>query len=123
MVRLKKEACAATVAAEDQGRRRPLLVRTQVELQQGVEVLVGRVGVTDMKLHRLTDAHSFTDGESPAVADETEDVADQEIAALQIAAVLVDDPADAHPLLEAFLVVRTGRRPEFLQVLKRRTPP
>ncbi len=86
-----------------------------------MEVLVGRVGVTDMKLHRLTDAHSFTDGESPAVADETEDVADQEIAALEIAAVLVDDPADVQPLLEEFLFVRTERRPEFLQVLKRRT--
>src|SRR5205823_5918571 len=55
------------------------------------------------------------------VADETEDVADQEIAALEFAAVFVDDPADVQPLLKELLFVRAERLPEFLQVLQRRT--
>ena len=84
VVGLVKQAGAAAVAAEDQRRPGPLLVRAQVELQQGVQVLVGCRGVADVELHRLTDAHPFRHRQRPTIADKAEDVADQEIAAPEI---------------------------------------
>ena len=57
---------------------------------------------------------------APFVSVQAEDVAHQEVAALEVAAVLVDDAADVQALLEQVLVLRVEALPELLQLLQRR---
>src|SRR5690348_108067 len=56
VVRPREEARPSAVAAEEQGPRGMLLMSVHVHLEQGAEVLVGRLGVADMELDRLADA-------------------------------------------------------------------
>ncbi len=54
---LRKQPGSATVATEEQCRLRWIRVRNAILFQQLYEVFVGRVRVTNVELHRLTNAH------------------------------------------------------------------
>src|SRR5262245_27640624 len=114
VVRLVEEARAAAVAGEEQGAGRPVLVGAEVELEQGVQVFVGSLGVADVELHRLADPDPVGEGQVTALPVEAEDVAYQEIAALDVSPVLVDHPADVQTLLKQFLIARAQLLPEIL---------
>ena len=85
-----------------------------------MQVLVGRRRVADVELHRLADAHAVGDGQGPGLAVQGEDVAHQEVAALKIALILVDHPANVQPLLKQVLLLRRQRLPQLLQLGQRR---
>ncbi len=88
-----------------------------VELYQGVQVFVGGFGVAHVELHRLADAHPLRDRQRPGGAVQAEHVAHQEIAAPEVAPVLVQHPADVQALLEQALLVLRQRFPKLFQQL------
>ena len=69
-----------------------------------------------MELDRLPHAHPLGDRQRAAVADQAEDVADEEVAAPEVAAVFVDDPADVQAILKEALLVRREGLPQLLQM-------
>src|SRR5262249_55222815 len=58
VVRPVEQAGATAVAGKQQGGLRPGFVGRQVQLQQGVQVLVSRRRIAYVELHRLADAHA-----------------------------------------------------------------
>ncbi len=61
VIGLWKQSGSPAIAAEEQCRLRWVRVRIPIPSKQLYEVLVGRIGVTDMELHRLADAHQIPD--------------------------------------------------------------
>ena len=77
------------------------LVGVDVRLQQGVQILVGARGVADLELDRLPDADVVRDDERAALLLQAHDVADEEVAALEFALVLVEDASDVQAVVAA----------------------
>ena len=114
-MRLRKQARAAAVAGEDQAAGGWRRVCVPVRLQERMQVLIGALGIADLELDGLADADAIGNGEGAGLPVEPEDVADQKIAALERALVLVNDEADVQPLLEKLLVARSEFLPDLLQ--------
>src|SRR5205085_789138 len=68
VVRRAEQARAAAVAGEQQRRPRRRGVAGQLLAQQQPQVLVGRLGVADVQLHRLADADAVVDRHRPGRA-------------------------------------------------------
>src|SRR5262245_53446518 len=118
-MRLVEQSCPPTIAGEQKGRARTLLMSPQVELHHGVQVLVGSDGVADAKLHSLYDAHSIGNLHRPRLLVDAHDVSHQVIAALQIAETLVDHAPNMQSALQQLLVARAESSPQFLQLRQR----
>ena len=89
--------------------------------QQLAQVLVGRLGVADVELDRLAATDPVGDGQGPGPRVEADQVADQEVAAAELVAVLVDRQADEQPLLHQLLVAPAApRSSRAAQVVERR---
>src|SRR5205085_1503852 len=115
MMRLGKQARAPTVAGKHQRSARTPLVGSDIRLQQRLQILVRGVGIANVELDRLTHPNVVGDREGAALALQSHDVADQEIAPLKLALVFIDDAAYVQPCLEQLAIVRAQLLPELLQ--------
>src|SRR5438132_9724830 len=115
VMRLRKQTRAAAVAGEDQAAGGGRRMCVSVRLQERMQVLIGALGIPNLELDGLADADAIRNGQGPGLPVEPEDVADQKIAALERALVLVNDKADVQPLLEKLLVARSELLPDLLQ--------
>ena len=86
------------------------------------EVLVGRGRVAHLELHGLADLEAVADGERTVVLVDAEQVADEEVAATELEAVLVDDDAEMQPAAHQLALVVVRGEHEILQAAHRGLP-
>jgi len=114
VVGLAEEPLAPPIAGEEQGgiglRRR----------QQVPQVLVRRSGVADLELHRAADLDGVTDGDGPAALVGADHAPDQEVAAAELEAGLVDDAADLEPMAHELPLLVGGGGGRLLEPLQGR---
>jgi hypothetical protein len=94
VMRLGKQPCPSAIAGEHKGTGRALFMSRDIAVQQRMQVFVGRRRVPNVELDGLPDADIIRNGQGAAVAVQSQDVSNQEIAPLKLALMLVDDPAD-----------------------------
>ena len=113
VMRLRKHPGAASVAGEQQGAAglsAGLLPRRREQLPQ---IRIGRLGIADVELDGLPDAHVVADHDRAGVRVDPQDVADQEIALLEAVLVLADDAAHVQPAAD-HLLFACGQRDQHL---------
>src|ERR1043166_3761670 len=90
-----------------------------VMAEQLAKILIGRVGVANVELHGLADANVVGDAHGAGVPIDTDDVADEEVAALEAVLVLVDDQTDVHTVLDEVAFLTVEFLPELLELGER----
>ena len=90
--------------------------------EQATEVFVGRVRVAHLELHGLTDVDLLADRERAGRLVDAEQVAHEEVAALEVETVLVDDEAEVQPVAHELAVFVGRRLNDLLQPIHRRLP-
>src|SRR5262249_58743501 len=92
----------ASVAREDEpaGGRKCATICGARRAKHRPQVLVRRLGVTHMKSERLPDAYALADVDRPRVGVTSDDAPHQEVAALVLGLVLVDDDAGEQRLVD-----------------------
>ena len=106
MVRRLEQPRATAVAREKQGASGPSVVSVKIDLQQLVQILVGRGGVADVELDGLADTHSVGNRNDAAFAIHADDIANQEIAAQKLRLVLAEHAADVQTMPHQSLILR-----------------
>lgn len=89
---LIEEACAASVASEEQDAFRRVVEALSVE-EHG-EVFVGGLSVADVELDGLSDADEISDGDGFLLFFDADDVSDDEVIATEAVFVFVDGAPD-----------------------------
>src|SRR5262249_10998701 len=80
-----KQSRAAAIASEQQRASRGCTVtRFSSDLQQVAKIFIGGLFVANVELNRLARANKITNGHRPAARIGADDVADQEIAPLEL---------------------------------------
>ena len=64
-----------------------------IRSQEKVQVVAGRFGIAEMKLHSLSFLNDISDGDSPGLLIRTDEVTNEEVAPLKMTLVLIDDDA------------------------------
>jgi hypothetical protein len=83
-----------------------------------VQVFIGCLSVSDVKLHRLTYPNPVGNGQGSTFLVQGHYVADQEISPLEFALIFVDDPADMEALLDKVPFLGIDFSPQFLKAGK-----
>ena len=115
-----KEAFSAAAAAEQKGAEGGMAMLGAIGGEQDMKVVAGRFGVPELELNRLAFLYEIADRDGAGSLVGTDQVAHQEIAALESAAVLIDGNADVQG---AMCVTTTGvfqRVEDFLETSQRR---
>ena len=103
---------------------RPLHVKSSAPaprhaVEQAPQVLVGGVRVAHLELHGLADLDLLADRERAGRLVDAEQVADEEVAALEVETVLVDDETDVQPLAHELAVLVARGLNNLLQPVHR----
>ena len=90
---LAKEALSTPATTEQEGSKRRVLVLRAIRSQENVQVVAGRFGIAEMKLHSLPFLNDVSDGDSPSLLIRTDEVTNEKVAPLKMTLVLIDDDA------------------------------
>ena len=63
-------------------------------VEEATQILVGRVRIAHLKLHGLPDFHRVADGEGTGALIDTQQIAHEEVTALEVEPVFVNDEAE-----------------------------
>ena len=96
---LREQTGSATVATEEQCRVRGIWVRRPILIEQLDQILVGCGCVTNVELHRLTDADQIPDHDRPVVGSSPDDVGNQKVSPCKALLIFVHHDAQVKPAL------------------------
>jgi hypothetical protein len=90
---LAKESLSTPATAEQEGPERGILVRRSIRGQEKVQVVARRLRVAKVELHGLAFLNDVSDRNGPGLLIRSNEVPNEEIAALEMTPVLIDHDA------------------------------
>src|SRR5437773_528017 len=90
---LVKESLSTPATAEQEGPERGILVRRSIHGQEKVQVVARRLRVAEVELHGLAFLNDVSDRNGPGLLIRSDEVPNEEIAALEMTPVLIDHDA------------------------------
>jgi len=109
VVQPAEQALPSTTAAEDQCAQGGIVVRGAICRQQQVQILAGRLGVSQVKLDRLALLHDIPDRNGPGDLISADKIADQKISPFKMIPLFVHYNADVQGSVGAATVVFVQR--------------